>query len=346
MSSNINQIIFENINENYSYGMYGDFKVIIHTKTGYINVTKMCKLENKNYSHWVENDKSKEFINAINNKLGPNYKYTATFQIKGGKGEVYDIIRGTYAHPLIVPQVAQWISVDFALMVSDIINQHLVDEYLLQLDEKNGEIDSLNLTLKRMEKTLKSMRDELGDANSKLDEANYTLEDTKDTLHYLKDELVDKKKDIKLKDKIIDIATDKRVPSTRSITKTENFIVMKRTNRKLKEDQFRYYIIAGQRSYTNRKSKELLDEKYIELLRLEDVNNSKNILHRFIEKVRNNDTLHIRGNHLNLKKLTEEQLVKKLESLFDERKSVDMSSDDDSSSDEDNLPEDSSSDDE
>jgi hypothetical protein len=51
-----------------------------------------------------------------------------------------------------------------------------------------------------------------------------------------------------------------------------------------------------------------------------------NILHRFIERVRNNKTLHIRGNQLNLIKLTEEQLVKKLKSLFEDRKSVDVSS--------------------
>jgi hypothetical protein len=333
MSSNINQIIFKNINDDYSYGMYGDFTVIIHTKSGYINVTKLCSDDNKLYKNWLRNDKSDDIIKEVNSKLGPNNKYTATFLVKGGKGEVYDIIRGTYAHPLIVPQVAQWISVKFALMVSEIINQHLVDEYLLKLDEKDDEIESLNVTIKRMEKKLDNItnelrltRDELGDANDKLDETNYHLDEANDKIDYLKDELIDKKKDIKLKDKIIDIATDRRVPSTRSITKTENFIVMKRTNKKLKEDQFRYYIIAGQRSYTNRKAKELLDEKYIEIIRLEDVNNSKNILHRFIERVRNNKTLHIRGNQLNLIKLTEEQLVKKLKSLFEDRKSVDVSS--------------------
>jgi hypothetical protein len=35
-------IVFEKINEKYGYGYYGEFKVIIMLKNGYINATKLC----------------------------------------------------------------------------------------------------------------------------------------------------------------------------------------------------------------------------------------------------------------------------------------------------------------
>jgi len=35
----LNRIIFEFINENYAWGQYGEFKIIIMTKNRYINAT-------------------------------------------------------------------------------------------------------------------------------------------------------------------------------------------------------------------------------------------------------------------------------------------------------------------
>jgi hypothetical protein len=45
----LNQIIFEHIDNKYSYGKYGDFKVIMMTSNRYINATKLCKEYNKIY---------------------------------------------------------------------------------------------------------------------------------------------------------------------------------------------------------------------------------------------------------------------------------------------------------
>jgi len=39
----IQNIIFEDINDVYAYGKYGDFNVIIMKDNGYINATKLCK---------------------------------------------------------------------------------------------------------------------------------------------------------------------------------------------------------------------------------------------------------------------------------------------------------------
>ena len=56
-------IIFEKINDEYSYGKYGPFVVIMMTDTGYINATKLCQLdENKRFRNWKANKLTQTLI--------------------------------------------------------------------------------------------------------------------------------------------------------------------------------------------------------------------------------------------------------------------------------------------
>ena len=45
------------------------------------------------------------------------------------------IISGTYCHPSLIPHIVCWISVEFALKVSDIINGYIVNEYKAKLND-------------------------------------------------------------------------------------------------------------------------------------------------------------------------------------------------------------------
>ena len=38
--SNLSDIVFEHINEKYTYGAYGDFKIMMMKKNSYINAAK------------------------------------------------------------------------------------------------------------------------------------------------------------------------------------------------------------------------------------------------------------------------------------------------------------------
>jgi hypothetical protein len=65
-SNELQRIIFEDINDDFGYGNYGEFRVIIMKKNGYINVTKLCSLAKKQFCHWKTNKFSTEFLNAVN----------------------------------------------------------------------------------------------------------------------------------------------------------------------------------------------------------------------------------------------------------------------------------------
>lgn len=120
----LNEIIFEHINDNFAYGKYGDFKVIIMMENKYINATKLCGEYNKRFENWLRNDNSKILIDTVENELNndrngfdsymsePPKKATITL-LKGCVNE----LKGTYVHELLIPHIASWISPVFAIKV-------------------------------------------------------------------------------------------------------------------------------------------------------------------------------------------------------------------------------------
>jgi hypothetical protein len=131
----LSELIYEPVNEEYGWGKYGTFKVLIRRKDGWINVTKLCKDGGKELKHWNENDTSKSLVQVLKSSVG-----IPTDVLTGGQD---CIIRGTYAHPFLVPHIASWISPEFAFRVSRIVNDHLVREYREQIREKNTQLDEM-----------------------------------------------------------------------------------------------------------------------------------------------------------------------------------------------------------
>ncbi|AZL89611.1 KilA-N domain-containing protein [Megavirus baoshan] len=110
--NDIRNVIYENINDKYSYGKLGDFNVIIMKKNGYVNATNLCKNIKKEFYHWKENKNSKELINELKKFFNEENEYMIT--ITGGKNTK---IRGTYVHPILLTNIANWISPLFAVKI-------------------------------------------------------------------------------------------------------------------------------------------------------------------------------------------------------------------------------------
>lgn len=137
--TSLNEIIFEHINDDFAYGKYGEFKVIIMKENKYINATKMCREHNKRFEHWLENSNSKILITEVENEVnkcayrisGKHTKPTITLQ-----KECNNNLRGTYVHELLIPHIASWISSVFAIKVSKIVNNFIVKEYKDSIRQK------------------------------------------------------------------------------------------------------------------------------------------------------------------------------------------------------------------
>jgi len=59
-------VCYQAINDTFSYGSYLGFKVIINTKTGFVNATKLCDTYGKHYYHWTQNKQTKDLITTFN----------------------------------------------------------------------------------------------------------------------------------------------------------------------------------------------------------------------------------------------------------------------------------------
>ncbi len=115
-----NKISFTDINDDYSWGTYGDFKVIITKKNGYINATKICHRamtrngRKKEFTHWKTNSSADAIMEEIANTIGiPNEALLIPIT-----GRRITEIRGTYVHPMLMTHIAYWISPKFAVKVS------------------------------------------------------------------------------------------------------------------------------------------------------------------------------------------------------------------------------------
>ena len=143
----IRNIIFEKINDKYSWGRYGDFDVIIMNKNGYINVTKLCseaknkKGNPKNFFGWSGNRNSGDTIDAVSSDTGLP-REEILIQVRSSSKHLTEI-RGTYAHPFLVPVIVMWANPRFTVQVSKIINEFMISRHLKRIHELENEVTSL-----------------------------------------------------------------------------------------------------------------------------------------------------------------------------------------------------------
>ena len=116
--SDMKEIIFEDINDDYEYGKYGGFEVMFDKKTGYINATKLCKDGGKEFSEWIKNNSSKNLLEEFSNCLR-----ISKGDIINKKTNLPNHLKGTYVHPDLIPHIAMWISPKFGITISRIINE-------------------------------------------------------------------------------------------------------------------------------------------------------------------------------------------------------------------------------
>ena len=88
---------------------------------GYINITVLCKANNKLYSNWKKSQQAEEQIHALEHVL--RIGRTELIQsITGGNSK----LQGTYVHRRLGLLIASWISPYFAIQVASWIEELLI----------------------------------------------------------------------------------------------------------------------------------------------------------------------------------------------------------------------------
>lgn len=343
---NLQDISYETINSDFSYGKYGEFRVILMTKNGYVNATKLCALEGKMFKNWMKNACSQNLVDVVDKKILESSSARnlsddkSLVTITGGK-EIE--IRGTYVHPLLVPHIACWCSPDFAVKVSEIVNNFIVREYELEIKSSKQLIgeqrDKIDLLIEQNKRLLEK-NDQLLEKNDELledskhtknllESAHGKLDNMQDTLLETQGELVDTKYEVietnhrldTVQEKL-EIAVEDRVPKINIPSKIEMFILFKLGN--IDKTKYDYYVIRSQRTNIvgacNKVKRKYINAK--ELLSIEYNPNSKNLYNR-VKLHYGKKRMNSYYNWFSMKdKTSESDLVKEIQDLNNDKYNV------------------------
>ncbi len=128
MSSDLASIAFKHITGDYHWGRYMNINVIINVKTRYINATHLCGLamdtdgKPKQLAEWLKEDIAEGLIEVAAKEL--RVRTEDLFNVVSDGQPT--AIRGTYAHPDLIPCMASWAHPGFAVRMGRIVNQQLM----------------------------------------------------------------------------------------------------------------------------------------------------------------------------------------------------------------------------
>ena len=102
----------------------GDSHIDQRLMDGYINATALCKACGKEMKHYLSNASTKAFIEELSLEVG--IPTSALIQIvKGGSPQ----FQGTWVHPQVAINLAQWASPKFAVLVSKWVFEWMQGSY-------------------------------------------------------------------------------------------------------------------------------------------------------------------------------------------------------------------------
>ena len=91
-----------------------DYKALLQDNTRadeYVNGTKLCQKFGKDIKDYKRYDRVKSLIESVQSKIGQNHP---VLEVKRGKGG------GTFVHPVIAIDLAEWLSPAFGLHVKEV----------------------------------------------------------------------------------------------------------------------------------------------------------------------------------------------------------------------------------
>ena len=80
---------------------------------GYVNATDLCAAAKKRWHNYVREETTGNFLRALGKKLGVAPKDLTPASLKQGEPD------SVWVHPKVAVHLAQWLSADFAVLVSE-----------------------------------------------------------------------------------------------------------------------------------------------------------------------------------------------------------------------------------
>jgi len=130
-----------------------EFRIQARSTDGYINATQLCRAGNKRFNHWISLDTTKEFIDVLSTDTG----ITASQLVDIKKGNSSHFTQGSWIHPDLATNLAQWISPLFGVRVSRWVREIILTGSTNVQPRTNEELLKLQMELQENQEKLKKL---------------------------------------------------------------------------------------------------------------------------------------------------------------------------------------------
>ncbi|MCC5624801.1 KilA-N domain-containing protein [Nostoc sp. CHAB 5715] len=110
------------INQMPEVGQLGKYSI----PKGYVNATQMCHANNKSWGHYKERKSTKAYWTALSNDIGIPIS-SLVIEVDG-----YGSSQGTWIHPEIAIDLAQWVSVEFRIWANRTLMKVMMNQEPVQ----------------------------------------------------------------------------------------------------------------------------------------------------------------------------------------------------------------------
>ena len=116
MSSKI-ETLTSNSGETFTQGTYNGISVLIRDKDGYINASKLGN-NTKRARDFIKSDRFLHICDCWKMRNQSNANASPTYMLT----QINNEFKGVYVHPDLIHFVAEWVDIEYAFTVSDIMN--------------------------------------------------------------------------------------------------------------------------------------------------------------------------------------------------------------------------------
>ena len=351
MNSSLNDVCYKQISENFYYGMFGDFQLVIDKDTGYFNAAKLCALGGKKFFDWKRLERTKSLLACLRDQCKDGKEII--YEVRTNNNDVTKQISGQYVQQDLILDIASWISPKFYFRCNKIVIDYFTSEYVnMDKTERTTKIKELELKMKEMEIENQQQQKTIAEKTDKIDELKIMLEAAEEArkadarkaeamlrnmginlmdVKCQNDELLDQTTELleevhdtntKLTSvqKKLNIAVEDRAPQPSQKRKRERFVLFKRN-----DEDFPYFTVRAQ----NCRVQTVLKEQKLyfgDLEMLMDVDchpNSKTLFVRIKDQLKNKGVeFHFCKVSLKNSSISERELVETMKKVNDEKLNV------------------------
>jgi hypothetical protein len=149
--ASLNNICYQQIKDNFYFGIFGEFQLVVDKSTGCFNTTKLCNLGGKMFRQWKCLERSRKIMDYLKSRRRDHDG--GFYEVAGdNKDPINKQITGQYVQKELILDIASWISPEFYFKCNEIVMNYFVSEYKnMSSDNRDVKIKELELKMQNLE---------------------------------------------------------------------------------------------------------------------------------------------------------------------------------------------------